>query len=67
MSIPSCPVCGSTDRGGVVDHPAGRYACGKCWTIYDGGDAEWHRLTQKRLARARTLEHHRESWARVQP
>lgn len=59
---PSCPVCGENRAVGRIEHPAGLYACSLCWTLFDGGDAEWHRWAQRRRMRARTYEVHREHW-----
>lgn len=69
---PSCPVCGRNEFIHPSNHPAGRYACGGvahgtsgggCWTLFDGGDAEWHRWMSRRQLRASSYEYQRARWA----
>lgn len=69
---PSCPVCGRNEFVHVANHPAGRYACGGttpgaegggCWTLFDGGDHEWHSWRSRREIRASSNEYHRAKWA----
>lgn len=68
---PSCPVCGRNEFVGVANHPAGRYACGGmtpgtegggCWTIFDGGETEWHQWRSRREMRAHSHAWHSEKW-----
>lgn len=46
---PSCPLC--TTREDVRrDRVAGRhvYLCGLCWTVFTGGEDEWHHFAKQR-------------------
>lgn len=52
---PSCPCCGENKAVATDNHPAGRYTCGGCWTVFDGTDEEWRRWAKRREHRAKSL------------
>lgn len=49
---PSCPIC-DIRMSVEIDHPAGRFFCESCATIFSGGDIEW---AENRFRRQRHKE-----------
>lgn len=57
---PTCPLCGTND--GVEssrNHAQGEWLCCGCWTLFDGDEDEWHRMSRKRKMRAESVRYWR--------